>query len=170
MQDGAKVDEGATQRVRQEPLGTGDEAAQAQVTEGACEADPTMRIEHDEETGQTIISAVDEIAEAAKTAESTERPCAKMDELRCQGEEQRVGFELQMAEARNVKAAMALLADYEGDVEILNAGEPWLLGAGASASEQTGTTGLPNTGAATDEGAQMRRWRKIAGIEDEKGR
>lgn len=81
-----------------------------------------------------------------------------------------MGFDLQMAEARNVKAAMALLADYEGDVEKLNAGEPWLLGAGASASEQTGTTGLPNTGAATDEGAQMRYWRKIADIEDEKGR
>ena len=32
---------------------------------------------------------------------------------------------------------------------------------------QAGATGLPNAGAATDEGAQMRRWRKIAGIDDE---
>lgn len=33
-------------------------------------------------------------------------------------------------------------------------------------SAQAGATGLPNAGTATDEGAQMRRWLKIAGIED----
>lgn len=52
--------------------------------------------------------------------------------------------------ARNVKAA-----------------EPWLFGSGAAASAQAGATGLPNADAATDEGATMRRWRKIASIEDE---
>ena len=87
-----------------------------------------------------------------------------MDELRRKGEEQRVGFELQIAGARNVKAARALLADYEGDVEKLKAGEPWLFGAGTATPTQTGATGLPNAGAATDEGATMSRWRKIAGL------
>ena len=67
------------------------------------------------------------IADAAKTAES-----AEMNELRRQGEEQRIGFELQLAGARNVKAARALLADHGGDVEKLKASEPWLFGAGAT--------------------------------------
>ena len=47
----------------------------------------------------------------------------------------------------------------------LKAAEPWLFGAGVAAPAQTGATGLPNAGAASDEGAQMKRWRKIAGIE-----
>ena len=91
----------------------------------------------------------------------------EMDELRRKGDEERVGFELQLAGARNVKAARALLPDYENDIEKLKAAEPWLFGAGAAAPPQAGATGLPNAGAATDEGAQMRRWRKIAGIDDE---
>lgn len=97
-----------------------------------------------------------EIAEAAKMAESAEALRKEMDELRRQGEEQRVGFELQMAGARNAKAARALLPDFEGDVEKLRAAEPWLFSA-SSAPAPTGATGLPDAGAATDEGATMRR-------------
>lgn len=108
-----------------------------------------------------------EIAEAAKTVESAERLRAEMDELRRQGDEQRVSFELQLAGARNVKAAKALLSDYDNDIEKLRAAEPWLFG-GSSAAAQTGATGLPNAGAATDEGAQMRRWRDIAGLPEDK--
>ena len=107
------------------------------------------------------------IAEAAKSAEAAEALRAEMDELRRRGDEERVGFELQLAGARNVKAARALLPDHDNDIEKLKAAEPWLFGAGAAASARAGATGLPNAGAATDEGAQMRRWRKIAGIDDE---
>ena len=46
-----------------------------------------------------------------------------------------------MAGARNVKAARALLADYEGDVEKLKAGEPWLFDT-ASTPAQAGAMGL----------------------------
>ena len=108
-----------------------------------------------------------EIAEAAKTAENAEKLRAEMDELRRRGDEERVGFELQLAGARNVKAVRALLPDDENDIDKLKAAEPWLFGAGAAAPAQAGATGLPNAGAAADEGAQMRRWRKIAGIDDE---
>ena len=107
-----------------------------------------------------------EIAEAAKTAESAEKLRAEMDELRRQGEEQRVSFELTMAGARNVKAATALLPDYGNDIEKLKAAEPWLFGA-AAPTKSAGATGLPNAGAATDAGATLRRWRKIAGLDDE---
>lgn len=107
-----------------------------------------------------------EIAEAAKTAESAEALRKEMDELRRRGNEERVGFELQLAGARNVKAARALLPDHDNDIEKLKAAEPWLFSA-SPAPAQAGATGLPNAGAATDEGAQIRRWRKIAGIDDE---
>lgn len=99
-----------------------------------------------------ITEPEDEVAEAAKRAEKMR---AEMDELRKQGEEQSVDFELQMA--RNAKVAKVLLADYGNDVEKLKAGEPWLLGAGIPAPAQAGATGLPNAGTATDAGAQMRR-------------
>lgn len=99
----------------------------------------------------------------SKTAEGAEALRKEMDELRRRGDEERVGFELQLAGARNVKAARALLADHDDDVEKLKAAEPWLFSAPA-APAPAGATGLPNAGAATDEGAQMRRWRKIAGL------
>lgn len=76
------------------------------------------------ERDKRIAALEGEIAEAAKTAESAEKLRSEMDELRRQGEEQRVGFELQMAGARNVKAAKTLLADYEGNVEKLKTAEP----------------------------------------------
>lgn len=106
------------------------------------------------------------IAEAARTAEGAEALRAEMDELRRAGEEQRVSFELQLAGARNVKAATALLSDYGNDIEKLKEAEPWLFA--DAAPRQTGKTGLPNAGAASDEGKTVRRWREIAGLPAEK--
>ncbi len=171
LQDGAKIDENATQQ--QGPQRSDGQTAQAQqVTdaEGSNTADKA-RADYEaalRERDARIAELEGEIAEAAKTAESAEKLRKEMDELRRQGEEQRIGFELQMAGARNVKAARALLADYEGDVEKLKEAEPWLFGAGAFAPAQTGVTGLPNAGAATDESATMRRWRGIAGLPEDK--
>ena len=107
-----------------------------------------------------------EIAQAAKTAEAAEKLRSEMDELRAAGEAQRVEFELKLAGAKNVKAATALLADHGGDISKLKEAEPWLF-EGAAAPKQAGKTGLPNAGAASDEGKTMKRWREIAGIADE---
>lgn len=161
----------AQAQVAGEQAAQDDEAAtQAQVTGGAggIGADDAGKARADYEAAlrerdERIAALEGEIAEAAKTAESAEKLRAEMEELRRQGEEQRVGFELQMAGARNVKAAKALLADYEGDVEKLKAGEPWLFLA-SSAPAPTGATGLPNAGTASDEGKTLRRWRSIAGL------
>lgn len=174
LQDETKqVDEGAAQQVQ---------GASAQVTggEGAVAGGgATPKVDGDidraradyeaalRERDTRIAELEGEIAEAAKTAENAEKLRAEMDELRRRGDEERVGFELQLAGARNVKAVWALLPDYDNDIDKLKAAEPWLFGAGAAASARAGATGLPNAGAATDEGAQMRRWRKIAGIDDE---
>jgi hypothetical protein len=163
----------AQAQVAGEPQAAGDQAAQAPATtqvepgEGALAQARTDYEAALRERDERIAALEGEIAEAARTAESAERLRAEMDELRRKGDEERVGFELQIAGARNVKAARALLADHDNDIDKLRAAEPWLFGAGAAAPAQAGATGLPNAGAATDEGAQMRRWRKIAGIDDE---
>ena len=176
--------DGLHDEVRLEKQGTaqGSQGTPAQVSgeDGAAEGGgETPKVDNDavqackdyeaalKERDARIAELEGEIAEAAKTAEGAERLRAEMDELRRKSDEERVGFELQIAGARNVKAARALLPDYENDIDKLKAAEPWLFGAGAAVPAPTGATGLPNAGAATDEGAQMRRWRKIAGIDDE---
>lgn len=163
-----QVDEGAAQQAQSTSAqvnGEGAGGAAARSDDTAAQA----RTSYDaalKERDERIAALEGEIAEAAKTAESAEKLRAEMDELRRQGEEQRIGFELQMAGAKNVKAAKALLGDYDNDIDKLKFGEPWLFGAAATAPAQAGATGLPNAGAATDEGTTLKRWRKIAGIED----
>lgn len=174
LQDEARLE---GQGAPQEPQGTPaqvsrDDSAAARGGETPKVDDGIAKAREDYEAALAerdarIAELEGEIAEAAKTAEGAEKLRAEMDELRRRGDEERVGFELQLAGARNVKAARALLADHDNDIEKLKAAEPWLFGAGAAAPAQAGATGLPNAGAATDEGAQMRRWRKIAGIDDE---
>ena len=116
------------------------------------------------ERDERITALEGEIAEAAKTAEGAKALRKGMDELRRKGDEQRVGIELQLASTRNVKAARALLADHDNDIEKLRAAEPWLFSA-PTAPVPTGATGLPSAGAAgADESTQMSRWRRIAGL------
>ena len=116
------------------------------------------------ERDERIVALEGEIAEAAKTVEGAEKLRAEMDELRRKGDEERVGFELQLTGARNVKAARALLADHDDDIEKLKAAEPWLSSA-SPAPAPTGATWLPSAGAAgADESTQMSRWRKLAGL------
>ena len=70
-----------------------------------------------------------------------------------------------LAGCRNVKAAKALLGDHGGDVEALKEAEPWMFA--DTPQKQSGRTGLPNAGTATDEGKQMKRWEKLAGLTDD---
>ena len=168
LQDETKqVDEVARQQAPQRD--DQDEASQAQVSAAAADGDAAAQARADyeaalKERDARIAELEGEIAEAAKTAEGAERLRAEMDELRRKGDEERVGFELQLAGARNVKAARALLPDHDNDVEKLKAAEPWLFSA-SPAPAPAGATGLPSAGAAgADESTQMSRWRKIAGL------
>lgn len=159
-----QLEEGA--EPRPEPQGEQGRQAPQQVETGGDAA--RARADYEaalRERDDKIAELEGEIAEAAKTAESAERLRAELDELRRQGDEQRVSFELQIAGARNVKAAKALLSDYDNDVEKLRAAEPWLFG--ASVAAPAGATGLPSAGAAADAGKDLRRWREIAGLDDE---
>lgn len=108
-----------------------------------------------------------QIAEAAKTAEAAEALRGEIADLKRQSAEERIDFSLELAGCRNVKAARAVLADYEGDVGKMREAEPWLFAKHAAAEGPAGKTGLPNAGAASDEGKTMKRWRDIAGLSDD---
>ena len=107
-----------------------------------------------------------QVADAAKTAEAAEALRGELAELKAQGESDRIDFKLQLAGCRNVKAARAVLDDHKGDIDALKAAEPWMFA--DAPQKQTGKTGLPNAGAATDADKQMKEWREIAGLTDEK--
>lgn len=103
-----------------------------------------------------------QVAEAAESKAAAKKLTDEIEKVRAEAAEERVAYELRLAGVRNVKAAKALLADYEGDVSKLREGEPWLLA--KHAAEPSGTTGLEPAGAATSEEAEMKRWREIAGL------
>ena len=148
------------QQAAQEPLMVGDAVDGAAPTDAGADYEALLA-----ERDARIAELEGAIAEAAKSAEAAEALRAEMDELRRQGEEQRVEFELTMAGARSVRAARALLDEHGGDVSKLKEAEPWLFV--GTASRHSGKTGLPNAGAASDESKTMKRWREIAGIADE---
>lgn len=110
-----------------------------------------------------------QVAEAAKTAEAAEKLRGEVAEVKAQAESDRIDFKLQLAGVRNVKAARAILGDHDNDVDKLKEAEPWLFESDGkhAAKGGTGTTGLPNAGAATDEGKTLKHWREIAGLTDD---
>ena len=117
------------------------------------------------ERDEKIASLEAQVAEAAKNAETAEQLRGEIAELKAQGESDRTDFKLQLASVRNVKAARAILADHGGDVDALKEAEPWLF-ADAPAKQPGSRTGLPNAGTSTDAGKTMKRWRKLAGLDD----
>lgn len=117
------------------------------------------------ERDEKIAALEAQVAEAAKNAKTAEQLRGEIAELKAQGESDRIDFKLQLAGVRNVKAARAILADHGGDVDALKEAEPWLF-AEAPAKQPGGKTGLPNAGTSTDAGKTMRRWRKLAGLDD----
>ena len=50
-------------------------------------------------------------------------------------------------------------------MDALKETEPWLF-TDASAKQLGGKTNLPNAGTSTDAGKTMKRWRKLAGLDD----
>lgn len=124
------------------------------------------------ERDEKIASLEAQVAEAAKNAETAEQLRGEIAELKAQGESDRIDFKLQLAGVRNVKAARALLSDHDNDVDKLKEAEPWLFEASGKhakggSSAGSGTTGLPNAGAASDEGKTLKHWREIAGLTDD---
>ena len=117
------------------------------------------------ERDEKIAALEAQVAEAAKNVETAERLRGEIAELKAQGESDRIDFRLQLAGVRNVKAARAILGDHGGDVDALKEAEPWLF-ADAPVKQPGGKTGLPNAGTSTDAGKTMRRWRRLASLDD----
>ena len=76
------------------------------------------------ERDEKIASLEAQVAAAAKNAETAEQLRGEIAELKAQGESDRIDFKLQLAGVRNVKAARALLADHDNDVDKLKEAEP----------------------------------------------
>jgi hypothetical protein len=103
------------------------------------------------------------VAEAAKTAEATERLGKEIADLKARLADERTEFALRSAGARSVTAAKALLAEHDGDVAALAKAEPWLF---EDKGQPTGATGLEPAGAAGGSDEQyMKRWAAIAGLD-----
>ena len=118
------------------------------------------------------------MAEAARSAEAADALNGEIAKLRRQLEDERTDFSLRAAGARSVKAARALLAEHDGDVQALVEAEPWLFerrggtsqngsqsnGAGSGAGGG-GSTGLEPAGASGGNAeGELRRWERIAGL------
>lgn len=93
------------------------------------------------------------VEENAKTAAGRDELKKEIEALKAANAETKTNFELELAGCRNVKAAKALLEDYEGNIAKLKEAEPWLFQA-----EKQGSTGLKPEGA--PDAAEQRR--KIA--------
>lgn len=85
-----------------------------------------------------------QVAEAAKTEEGRKALEERIAKLEADQKDERITHKLEMAGCLNVKAAKALLDDYEGDVAKLKEACPYLFSDGKA--KQTGSTGLKPDG------------------------
>lgn len=88
-----------------------------------------------------------QIDEAAKTKEGRDDLQKKLDDMKAELDDEKVAHKLELAGCVNVKAAKALLDDYDGDVAKLKEECPYLFGK----DKQTGTTGKKPSGAPSGE-------------------
>lgn len=112
---------------------------------------------------EVVLEAAGEKSEELEACSETLQ--TENEQLKALAGADHMNFALALAGCRNVKAARAVLDDYNGDVEALKSAEPWLF---AAHVEATGATGLPNAGAAEDDGKDERRWRRLAGLSQKK--
>lgn len=118
------------------------------------------------ERDEKIATLEQQVADAAKSAETADALRSEIAELKAQGESDRIDFELQLAGVRNVKAARAVLDDHGGDVSALKEAEPWLFADAPASKPSGGRTGLPNAGTSSGEGKTVKRWRRLAGLDE----
>lgn len=104
------------------------------------------------------------IDEAAKTEESRKGFKEEMEKLKAEMAEERTTYELKLAGIRDdkaVKAAKAMLGDYDGDVAKLKADCPYLFD-----GRKAGSTGLKPTGDAAGKDIDA-KLDKIFGVKDD---
>ena len=171
MDDETNGSQEATQGAQDTSQQQGQEQQETQQGQSQVGGDTSYYEKQIAERDEKIASLEAQVAEAAKNAETAEQLRGEIAELKALGESDRIDFRLQLAGVRNVKAARALLADHGNDVDKLKEAEPWLFEAtgkhAKGGNAGSGTTGLPNAGAASDEGKTLKHWREIAGLTDD---
>lgn len=147
--------DGQGQRPQREP------SAQLQVGTGDAKPDDYEAQLRAKDAQIEELSA--RVAEAAKTQKAADDLGRQIAELKKQMEDERTDFALRAAGCRSTKAARALLADHEGDVQKLREAEPWLF---STAATEGGTTGLEPAGASgrSAERERLEHWRELAGL------
>lgn len=99
--------------------------------------------------------------EAAKSEERYQALKKELDEERASWQADKVRYKLEAAGCVNAKAAMAVLEDYDGDVDKLKAECPYLF---AQDKPRAGSTGLPTGGAPDAAEARRAKARAAAGL------
>lgn len=163
--DTTKLDEGTDPKpepTEDEGAGGGSEGDPKPAAEGQGGGDGEPSDKHGQpginrEKHQRDMKAKDDkiaelqaqLDEKSKTEEGRAELKDELDKLRAEMADERVTHKLELAGCRSVKAAKALLEDYEGDVAKLKEACPYLFSEG----KKTGSTGLKPDGdaAAADE-------------------
>lgn len=118
---------------------------------------------HDKEVAELnaeIAKLKAEAKEAAENKAKREEYEKKAADLEAKMADSEITHKLEMAGCKNVKAAKALLDDYEGDVSKLKNDCPYLFGT----EKQTGSTGKKPEGAPGSSEKMLEDARKVAGI------
>lgn len=141
--------------VEPEPDGLKDKHGQDAISRG--------RYEHDMQEKDAAIAALkDQLAEASKTAEGREKLEEDIAGLKNQIEADRTKYQLELAGCVNIKAANALLGDYDS-IDALKEACPYLFNA-----KKEGSTGLKPAGAPNAEDAKVAEIREKIGLPTKK--
>ena len=119
---------------------------------------------HDKEVAalqKTIDDLQAKIDDAAKTEKARDELKKEVQEARDAIKEEKLNWQLEKAGCRNIKAARALLDDYDGDVSKLKTDCPYLF----EEEKPSGSTGGKPGGAVDDSEKERKRMRKIVGLE-----
>lgn len=106
-----------------------------------------------------------QIDEAAKTEDGRKELQERIAQMETQLADSKVEHALEMAGCVNVKAARAVLGDYDGDVDKLKSECPYLF---AQEKPKTGSTGLPSGGAVSTAEQRRAKARAAAGLKPKK--
>lgn len=132
------------------PAGTGTDAAAADDDPKDDDPDDGIKDKHgqpgiNKERHEKLMAAKDakiaeleaKVAEAAETKEGRERLQKEIADLKAEQADERMTHKLELAGCRSIKAAKALLDDFDGDVPKLKAEHPYLF----EKDKQTGRAG-----------------------------
>lgn len=156
--------EGAEPKEPKEPQGAEPKEPQGDDDVKDTHGQPGINKERHDKEVAAMQKRIDELQgkldDAAKTEKAREDLKREIAEMRESIKEERVSWQLEKAGCRNIKAAKALLDDYEGDVDKLKAECPYLF----EAEKPKGSTGGKPGGAVDDDAAELARMRRVAGL------